>query len=664
MKRHGPILSHRISLLALALSTFSFAACSNDDPTGSRGAAPPKSADGSTPDATGGGPGTDEGGTGDDDDGAAGARGDDDGAAGARGDDDDNRPGGGGGGDDDDDNGGGNANNDDRDCDQAEDLNLEDLAEFIREDLDELNDDEKPFTRYFTFAHLAKDPQLCDELDNFVLAAGKAINSTINLSEIPNNGGLSKVTGPEPLDVNEDKTLSTFRIDIRDYGWDVDGDFDDKWERIIQALINDNFPVFRLGGDDGDAIAADTGTNVPLILGDHLTNRILLPPLYNDLTELPGNLADLETALDVNIGAELVALADNGGNDKDIVLAGTLTLNGESDADRDDNDNDESDDGDEGRIVQRTELTANDNVFDSEFLWTAFDFNDANFQAITNKDDPDGDDLFDIFEEQEDVFDNSDSQELIFQLPNGMFGFMVVDGAGNRDDIGGDDFYFDGRNGREDFDSDTAFAGGNASNVFNGFSCLSCHFSGIEEVDDEVFDEFDDGEGDELNLDNDFADAYEPEQFEDARKADSDDFIEAVGSIARDSEVEDADGVDQNKDNNSVFFTFDQFLNTEDNDLDAERVAVELFLDKDKIQDAIDDLDDFANDNAAFGDIGAVVAFLELVDDGDATRDNMLANYAALLCLFQDDGQDVTNLNVTIIANGQADCGAVDLGSS
>ncbi len=84
---------------------------------------------------------------------------------------------------------------------------------------------------------------------------------------------------------------TVFRIDLRWYMWDAT-----TWNRLLQ-----DYPYGIL--DDGvtaRVISVFTASKVPVIRGDWFVATASRPPIYQDILQLPGNLADLERQLRVD----------------------------------------------------------------------------------------------------------------------------------------------------------------------------------------------------------------------------------------------------------------------------------------------------------------------------------------------------------------------------
>ncbi len=157
------------------------------------------------------------------------------------------------------------------------------VNDWILADLETVDRRARRFQRYFTFAHLFNAGAGDDELRTYRNALSKLVNS---LSWHP------KVRNPEAIDPHG----TIFRVDLRWYMWDAT-----VWNRVLQ-----DYPYGVL--DDGvtsRVISVFTASKVPVIRGDWFVATASRPPLYQDVLQLPGNLAELERQLRVDAGLNI-----------------------------------------------------------------------------------------------------------------------------------------------------------------------------------------------------------------------------------------------------------------------------------------------------------------------------------------------------------------------
>jgi mono/diheme cytochrome c family protein len=279
------------------------------------------------------------------------------------------------------------------------------------DDVRSLPERQRHFMRYVTFAHLGNAGLPGAELRAHGRALAKLVNS---LSWHP------RVTVPQSIDADN----TVFRIDLRDYKWNARS-----WDRLVAA-----YP-YRPAEEtpDGKALAAATGSELPLLRGDWLVATASRPPLYHDLLGLP----DRDKALERLVGVDLLA-----------------DLQEESAARAGFNDSGVSRNN---RLIERHDASYG-------AYWRTYDFAENT--------------------ERRNVFDHPlgpaagggsfapDGGEIIFHLPNGLHGYMLVDGAGRRIDRAPVEIVSDLK--RPD------------RVVENGLSCMSCHAKGVIAKNDQV----------------------------------------------------------------------------------------------------------------------------------------------------------------------------------
>jgi serine/threonine-protein kinase len=157
----------------------------------------------------------------------------------------------------------------------------------------------------------------------------------------------------------------------------------------------------------------------------------MTPPLYNQVLGVPARLSDLETQLGVNIAQDIVReQVDRSG----FATSGVAQQN---------------------RVIERHDTAAGAN----RSLWITYDF--AGVGGRRN-----------IFSHPLDFL--PDGSEIIFTLPNGLHGYMVVDAAGNRlNQV------------NNAIEKDVSQRDGQ---VTPGISCIACHDAGVKFKKDELRD--------------------------------------------------------------------------------------------------------------------------------------------------------------------------------
>jgi serine/threonine-protein kinase len=301
------------------------------------------------------------------------------------------------------------------------------VLETIAADLRHREENDRVFRRYFSLAPLFSNPGVSREtLDLHRAALSKLLNSLTWQSDI---------ILPEPVDP-EGVVLA---IDLRDLLWDSENN----WDRIMAA-----YPyglVFNSAPDQGMRLLAQevyrlTDCQLPYVRLDWFVYAASKPPLYHDLLGLPQNAHELERRLGVDIARnfERGALARAG-----FAQSGVSTQN---------------------RIVERHR---------SQFgaYWVSYDFatNDGPSNIFQN---PLGPLTFatpqgNVTSPFEHLAFEQAGGEIIFNLPNGLQAYLLVDGEGNRIDEGPIQIV-----------NDANQTVGNPT-VTNGVSCMVCHQNGM-----------------------------------------------------------------------------------------------------------------------------------------------------------------------------------------
>lgn len=287
----------------------------------------------------------------------------------------------------------------------------------------------QPFIRFFTLTHLYNAGMCDDEIDVYRHALVKLLNSLSNSDEIP------------PL-ASIDAEDTIYRIDLRDYGWEAEApDAVDVWELLV---LHNPFAVEYLS-DAAQQLRALTGTRVPFQMGDWFVTDAAKAPLYDRiLYEMVfGFTADiatmtrfeLETALGVDV--DPVIAAERADNLDEVVRAG-FQVSGVSE---------------QNRVIERHGLQTQS----TGAYWISYDFkSEAGFG--------------DIFTHPLDFVE--DGGEIIWNLPNKLQAYLLVNSVGQRVDVADVDIV----NNKED----------NGAVITNGASCMGCHYQGMRLASDEV----------------------------------------------------------------------------------------------------------------------------------------------------------------------------------
>jgi mono/diheme cytochrome c family protein len=299
-----------------------------------------------------------------------------------------------------------------------------DVQDLILTDLDKQEKRRRRFTRYFSLAPLANAGAGNDELATYRRALGKLLNS---LSWHP------RITLPQPID----PAGLVLRIDLRDYLWDAN-----LWNRLLA-----DYPYgVLLDSAAARAVLVGTATRMPCVRADWFIANASRAPLYYDLLQIPPNAAELERQLRVdvaqNIQQERVARAGFNGSG--------ISKN--------------------NRVLERHDAQTG-------AYWRTYDFESVP-QNLLERDIllPDRRNLFayPLGPGFGDVSFQHAAGEIIFNLPNGLHGYMLVNANNVRQDKGATAIVSDAKR------PDRA--------VEAGISCMACHARGINVKDDQIRD--------------------------------------------------------------------------------------------------------------------------------------------------------------------------------
>lgn len=298
------------------------------------------------------------------------------------------------------------------------------VQDLILADLEKNEKRSRRFLRYFSLAPLANAGAGGDELATYRRALSKLLNS---LSWHP------RITLPQSVD----PAGLVLRIDLRDFLWDAN-----LWNRLLA-----DYPYGVLLDTAGArAVLIHTATRMPCVRADWFIANASRAPLYYDLLQLPTNTAELERQLRVdvaqNIQQERVARAGFNGSG--------ISKN--------------------NRVLERHDAQTG-------AYWRTYDF-EAVPQNLIERDIllPDRRNLFayPLGPGFGDVGFQHAAGEIIFNLPNGLHGYMLVNANNVRQDKGATAIVSDPKR------PDRA--------VEAGISCMACHSRGINFKDDQIRD--------------------------------------------------------------------------------------------------------------------------------------------------------------------------------
>ncbi len=290
------------------------------------------------------------------------------------------------------------------------------MLETIESHVNSLSSSDRSFARYFTLTHLYNAGETTEALNAYRRALSKLINSL--------SWGRD-VVKPMPIDAEE----TLFYIDLRDYEWDVRNDAWTQIEQVYPYKMTFDAPTQTPLREKLTTLQQEMNCEVPFVHVDWFLATASLPPLYHDILALPETDRELEAVLRVFVTANL----QNAPGER-VWRAGF----NDSGVSR------------HNRVVERH--TSSYGAY-----WKSYDF--AGSAESQN-----------IFTHPLDF--THDGGEIIFNLPNGLQAYYLVDAGGNRLDV-----------------APTSIVSNPAASdpaVRNGLSCIGCHTQGMKTVEDEV----------------------------------------------------------------------------------------------------------------------------------------------------------------------------------
>ena len=274
---------------------------------------------------------------------------------------------------------------------------------------------DRAFARYFTMTHLYNAGETAGILQEYRKGLSKLVNSL--------SWGVT-VTNPHPIGPQG----TIFYIDLRHYEWDVN----DAWaqiEAVYPYHIGFDAPAQTTLKTQLGRLQTETKSNIPSVHVDWFVAQASLPPLYHDLLSLPLTDRELETRLEVDVlrnisNAPGVRVWRAGFNNSGV--------------------------SNNNRMVERH--TSRYGAY-----WKSYDFaGSVGRQNIFNHP----------------LSFTHDGGEVIFNLPNGLQGYYLVNASGSRLD-----------------DAPINIVSNPAASdptVRNGLSCFGCHTEGMKTFEDQV----------------------------------------------------------------------------------------------------------------------------------------------------------------------------------
>jgi hypothetical protein len=300
------------------------------------------------------------------------------------------------------------------------------VKRWIDEDLAKLSSKNRDKVVYFDMSHVYGG-STAGRTDTLRKAFFKLVNSVSNASEIA-----------MPEAVNAEKTL--FRVNIDTYGWQ-EGDLS-QLLAIHPFPLEADQPAFPSPADVDvkaqlQAPPVQTGTTVKYLHIDWFLKTASRAPFYYELLDMPSRLLLLEQKLGIDTVKNLEAAA--------VVRAGFANSQVAA----------------QQRVIER-------HASPHGAYWRTFEFGSSqgNKNVFQNPLGPGS-----IFADVSERRFAADGHEVIYHLPNGLLGFAIFNGDGNRLDVA--------PSGQNDGIEDNA-------TVNAGVSCMACHKAGFIDKEDHV----------------------------------------------------------------------------------------------------------------------------------------------------------------------------------
>ena len=272
---------------------------------------------------------------------------------------------------------------------------------------------DRAFARYFTLTHLYNAGETTEILREYRKALNKLVNSL--------SWG-SGITNPHPIDPQ----ATIYYIDLRHFEWDVN----DGWTKIeAEYPYHIAFDTQTALRNQLERLQTQMKTDIPSVHIDWFIATASTPPLYHDLLSLPLTDRDLETRLEVDVARNLVNAPGVRVWRAGFNNSGVSTNN---------------------RVVERH--TSRYGAY-----WKSYDFaGSVGTQNILTHP----------------LNFTHDGGEVVFNLPNGLQGYYLVNASGFRLN-----------------DAPINIVSNPAASdptVRNGISCIGCHTEGMKTFEDEV----------------------------------------------------------------------------------------------------------------------------------------------------------------------------------
>jgi serine/threonine-protein kinase len=296
-----------------------------------------------------------------------------------------------------------------------------DVLVAIRDHLRKTEALSRKFQRYYTLTHFFNNPERRDQLPLYRAALAKLLNSL---------SWKAAIVLPQAVDPGQ----TVFAVDLRDLDWDGS-----LWNAVVRA-----YPYGLRHDRDADESLRDLAaevyelaeTRLPAVRADWLIANASRPPLYHILLRLPRNAQNLEAMLGVNIERNF---------ERGRLVRAGFTKSGVST---------------NNRMIERHEAKYG-------AYWKSYDFKSSKGRSNLVKFPlGPGAPVFRNPQFRDQAFQHAGG-EVIFNLPNGLQAYLLVNNQDQRIDEGPVEIV------RDKSESSGAVT------IVNGVSCMACHKRGM-----------------------------------------------------------------------------------------------------------------------------------------------------------------------------------------
>ena len=304
------------------------------------------------------------------------------------------------------------------------------VLRMIRNDLQQQSRADRRHLRYFSMHNSANNTRFDGtDLRMFRAALSKLLNSLAQSSR------LTLPTDVEELGRESTETTNLiYRIDLRDFGWTTQ-----QWQSAISdypyGLVFNDPDLDELTDDIEELVGTISSDGVPYIRIDWFVATASAPPVYHELAGIPKTAQELEQRLGVDVERDF--------NQDRLQRAGFASSG----------------------VSRHNRLIDRHVGSQTAYYYKSYDFSKSFGRSLIARF-PLGPRFEDNSFADSFAFDH-DGGEIIYSLPNGLQGYMLIDAEGKRIDRGPIQIVRDLR--------ETA----GTPEIVNGISCFGCHRNGM-----------------------------------------------------------------------------------------------------------------------------------------------------------------------------------------